>query len=68
MIKTMIKLFSPIVLFLCSIVHAESLPTLAPVLKRALPAVVNVAVQGTLSLDDMAAAEQQGRRSHIVQT
>jgi serine protease Do len=63
MIKTMIKLFSPIVLFLCSIVHAESLPTLAPVLKRALPAVVNVAVQGTLSLDDMAAAEQQGRRA-----
>ncbi len=45
-------IFSLISLFMLSLAHAEvpktMLPTLAPVLKNAIPAIVNVAVQGVI--------------------
>ena len=39
--------------------HANNLESLAPVLQKTMPAIVNVAVQGTLSPEDMAATEQE---------
>lgn len=48
-------------IFLTSItlVHAESLPSLSPVLQQTLPAIVNVAVQGVLPGSDFATDEQE---------